>query len=66
MFVRSNEKKITYVYVYLLIIEKKYKKLVRAKLEFHITRNSSLVSSITIEEKKRDARVLYLQRTRTW
>ena len=66
MFVRSNEKKITYVYVYLLIIEKKYKKLELAKLEFHITRNSSLVSSSTIEEKKRDARVLYLQRTRTW
>ena len=55
-----------YVYVYLLIIEKKYEKLELAKLEFHITRNSSLVSSSTIEEKKRDARVLYLQRTRTW
>ena len=49
-------KKITYVYVYLLIIEKKYKKLELAKLEFHITRNSSLVSSITIEEKKRALR----------
>ena len=49
-------KKITYyyVYVYLLINEKKkYKELELAKLEFHITRNSSLVSSSTIEEKKK-------------
>ena len=49
-------KKITYyyVYVYLLINEKKkYKELELAKLEFHITRNSSLGSSSTIEEKKK-------------
>ena len=58
MFVRSNEK-ITYfyvyVYVYLLIIKKKkkYKKLRLAKLEFNITRSSSLVSSSTIEEKEK-------------
>ena len=56
---RSNEK-ITYFYVYvyfyLLIIKKKkkkYKKLGLAKLEFNITRSSSLVSSSTIEEKKK-------------
>ena len=33
--------------------KKKYKELKLAKLEFHITRNSSLVSSSTIEEKKK-------------
>ena len=36
--------------------EKKYKELELAKLEFHITRISSLVSSSTIEEKKRTLR----------
>ena len=49
-------KKITnfYVYVYLLIIEKKkYKELELNKLEFHITRNSRMGSSSTIEEEKR-------------
>ena len=52
-------KKITnfYVYVYLLIIEKKkYKELELNKLEFHITRNSSMGSSSTIEEEKRAIR----------
>ena len=58
MFVHSNEKiKIKtyfYVYVYFLIIKKKkkYEELELTKLEFHITRNSSLVSSSTIEGKK--------------
>ena len=33
--------------------EKKYKELELAKLEFHITRNSRLVSSSTIEGKKK-------------
>ena len=51
-------KKITYfyVYVYLLIINKKKKKnkeFEHSKLEFHITRNSSLESSSIIEEKKK-------------
>ena len=36
--------------------EKKYKELELTKLEFHITRISSLVSSSTIEEKKRTLR----------
>ena len=47
-------KKITYfyVYVYLFRKKKKYKELNHAKLEFHITRNSSLGSLSTIEEKK--------------
>ena len=56
MFVRSNEKSTYfYIYIYLLIIEKKkkYKELELTKLKFHITRNSSLGSSSTIEEKKR-------------
>ena len=59
MFVHSNEKiKIKtyfYVYVYFLIIKKKkkYEELELTKLEFHITRNSNLESSSTIEEKKR-------------
>ena len=42
-----------YIYVYLLI-KKKYKELKLTKLEFHITRNSSLVSSSNIEGKKRE------------
>ena len=48
--------------------EKKYKELELTKLEFHITRNSSLGSSSTIEEEKKEqyARVLYLQRTQAW
>ena len=55
MFVCSNEKKkkkttYFYVYVYLLIKKKKKnKELNLSKLEFHITRNSSLISSSTIE-----------------
>ena len=56
MFVRSNEKK-NYLFLCLCLFvddqEKKYKELELAKPEFHITRNSSLVSSSTIEEKKR-------------
>ena len=48
-----------YVYVYLLI-KKKYKELKLTKLEFHITRNSSLVSSSNIEgEKKRAFKIEY-------
>ena len=43
-----------YVYVYLLIKKKMYKELELTKLEFHITRNSCLVSSSTIEGKKRE------------
>ena len=35
--------------------EKKYKELELTKLEFHITRNSSLGSSSTIEEEKKRA-----------
>ena len=48
--------------------KKKYKELELTKLDFHITRNSSLGSSSTIEEKKKEqyAQVLYLQRTRAW
>ena len=49
------------------LLEKKYKELELSKLEFHNTRNSSLGSSSTIEEKKKKeqyAQVLYLQRTR--
>ena len=61
MFVHSNEKKIIYFYIYfyLLIIKKKkkkYKELELTKLKFHITRNPNLVSSSTIEEKKRPLR----------
>ena len=59
MFVCSNEKKeiiYFYVYVYLLIIKKKYKELEHSKLEFHITRSLSLVNSGIIEEKKRALR----------
>ena len=57
MFLRSNEKKITYFYVYvclLIIGGKKYKELEFSKLESHITRNSSLVSSSTIKERKKN------------
>ena len=50
------------------LLEKKYKELELSKLEFHNTRNSSLGSSSTIEEEKKEqhARVLYLQRTQAW
>ena len=55
MFVHSNEKK-NYLFLCLCLFvddqEKKYKELELAKLEFHITRNSSLGSSSIIEEKK--------------
>ena len=37
------------------LLEKKYKELELSKLEFHNTRNSSLGSSSTIEEKKKKA-----------
>ena len=49
-------KKITYfyVYVYLFRKKKKYKELNLAKLEFHITRNSNLGSSSTVEGKISD------------
>ena len=62
-------KKITYfyVYVYLLIIEKKKVLGTRAcQTRVPYYKISSLVSLSTIEEKKKEhyARVLYLQRTR--
>ena len=65
MFVRSNEKNylflcfclfFNYIYIYIYIfIYIKYKELELNKLEFHITRNLSLVSLSNIEGKKRRA-----------
>ena len=57
MFVRSKEKNYLFLYLFLFVDyqkkKKKYKELELTKLKFHITRNPSLVSSSTIEEKKR-------------
>ena len=56
MFVDSNENK-NYLFLCLCLfvdLKKKYKELELTKLEFHITRNSSLVSSSNIEGKKRE------------
>ena len=70
MFVHSNEKNYLFLCLCLFVDygKKKYKELELTKLEFHITRNSSLGSSSTIEEEKKEqyARVLYLQRTQAW
>ena len=58
MFVCSNEKNYLFLCLRLFVDhweKKKYKELELAKLKFHITRNSSLVSSSTIEEKKKRA-----------
>ena len=60
MFVHSNEKKLL-IFIFIFICwlskqKKKYKELELTKLKFHITRNPSLVSSSTIEEKKRPLR----------
>ena len=41
-----------FTFICWLLGKKKYKELELAKLEFHIRRNSSLVHSSTIEEKK--------------
>ena len=55
------------MFMFICFGKKKYNELNHAKLEFHITRNSSLESSSIIEEKKEHyAQVLYLQRTRAW
>ena len=40
------------MFMFICFGKKKYKELNHAKLEFHITRNSSLGSLSTIEEKK--------------
>ena len=56
MFVRSNGKKKLLILCLCLFVDyrkKKYKELELIKLEFHITRNLSLGSSSTIEEKKK-------------
>ena len=56
MFVRSNEKNYLFLCLCLFVDnqeKKKYKELEIAKLEFHITRNLSVVSSSTIEGKKK-------------
>ena len=56
MFVCLNEKKLLifmFTFICWLLRKKKYKELELAKLEFHIRRNSSLVHSSTIEEKKK-------------
>ena len=58
MFVCSNEKNYLFLCLCLFVDYKKkkmYKELKVSKNEFHITRNSSLVSSSTIEEKKKRA-----------
>ena len=55
MFVRSNEKNYLFLGVWLFVEywkKKKHMELKLAKLKFHITRNSSLGSLSTIEEKK--------------
>ena len=56
MFVRSNEKNylclfVDYIYIYIYI----YKEHELRKLDVHITRNSSLICSSTIEGKKKRA-----------
>ena len=57
MFVHSNEKKLLiFMFMFICWLKKKYEELELTKLEFHITRNPSLVSSSTIEEKKRPLR----------
>ena len=56
MFVCSNEKNYLFLCLRLFVDhweKKKYKELELAKLKFHIRRNSSLVRSSTIEEKKK-------------
>ena len=61
MFVRSNEKNYLFLCLCLFVDypkKKKYKELELTKLEFHITRNSSLVRSITIEGKKKKSIML--------
>ena len=61
MIVGSNEK--NYLFFMFMFIcwlsekKRKYKELKLAKLEFHITRNSSLVSSSMIEGKKKKKRI---------
>ena len=58
MFVCSNEKNYLFLCLRLFVDhweKKKYKELELAKLKFHIRRNSSLVRSSTIEEKKKRA-----------
>ena len=57
MLVHSNEKNDLFMFMFICrLLGKKYKELELTKLEFHITRNSSLVSPSTIEEKKRTLR----------
>ena len=58
MFVRSNGKKKLLILCLCLFVDyrkKKYKELELTKLEFYITRNSSLGSSSTIEGQKKRA-----------
>ena len=43
------------MFMFICWLKKKYEELELTKLEFHITRNSSLVSSSTIEGKKNRA-----------
>ena len=55
MFVHSNEKNYLFLCLCLFVSEiKKYMELNLAKLEFHITRNSNLGSSSTVEGKISD------------
>ena len=58
MFVHSNEKKYSFLCLCLFVDyqqkkKKKNKEFEHSKLEFHITRNSSLESLSIIEEKKK-------------
>ena len=68
MLVHSNEKNDLFMFMFICrLLGKKYKELELSKLEFHNTRNSSLGSLSTIEEKKKQyTQVLYLQRTRAY
>jgi len=67
MFVHSNEKKLLiFMFMFMFICwlsKKKYKKLELVKLEFNITRSSSLVSLSTIEEKEKS---ITLEFCRVW
>ena len=54
MLVHSNEKNDLFMFMFICrLLGKKYKELELSKLEFHNTRNSSLGSLSTIEEKKK-------------
>ena len=74
MLVHSNEKNDLFMFMFICrLLGKKYKELELSKLEFHNTRNSSLGSLSTIEEKKKSNTLkfciykeLELIRTRAW